>query len=241
MAFHSLFNCLGVVLALPFTNHFARLIVRLAPERGNPLTRRLDPRLTASPHAAVDAVAATVNELAGAILRRLADSLEGAAAPDADWAEQTGEAVRQAQNYLGFIAATPDEPQLYQRMQTAFHVLDHLRRLLARLRARDRIEALSRLDILRRSARRLAEAARTLAERPSGLDESALEQVHEVYRELKAQEKPLRRQAIASAAERELDSDAVIEQIDGVRGLRRIGFHVWRIARRLNGVGSQRP
>lgn len=45
VAFHSLFNGMGVLLALPFTHHFATLIRRLLPERSPLPSAVLDPRL----------------------------------------------------------------------------------------------------------------------------------------------------------------------------------------------------
>jgi phosphate:Na+ symporter len=64
VAFHTLFNMLGVILILPFTNSFARFVMRLVPEEGAPLVDRLDERLLASPSAALDAAIATLRVIA---------------------------------------------------------------------------------------------------------------------------------------------------------------------------------
>ena len=55
VAFHSFFNFLGVLLILPLTRLFARLIRRLVPEEGAPLADRLDDRLLSDLDAASDA------------------------------------------------------------------------------------------------------------------------------------------------------------------------------------------
>jgi phosphate:Na+ symporter len=77
VAFHTLFNMLGVILVLPFTNSFARFVMRLVPEEGAPLADRLDERLLASPSAALDAAIATLRTVA----LELADAVTGLLAP----------------------------------------------------------------------------------------------------------------------------------------------------------------
>ena len=60
VAFHTTFNVLGVVIVLPFTRPFARLMTRLVPERGPDLTARLDTNLLGDPAAATLALAGTL-------------------------------------------------------------------------------------------------------------------------------------------------------------------------------------
>ncbi|MCA9015123.1 MAG: Na/Pi cotransporter family protein, partial [Planctomycetaceae bacterium] len=60
VAFHSLFNFLGVVLIIPFTGQFARVITRLVPEAVNDQTERLEESLIQNPNVAIEASRSTL-------------------------------------------------------------------------------------------------------------------------------------------------------------------------------------
>lgn len=59
-AYHTAYNVVGVVVLLPLINWFTRLVERILPERGSPLTRCLDSSALATPIVAVEAVRRTI-------------------------------------------------------------------------------------------------------------------------------------------------------------------------------------
>jgi Na+/phosphate symporter len=60
VTFHTLFNVLGVLLVLPFTDLFARLIRRLVPERITPYALEFDRRLLSTPALALTVIQETL-------------------------------------------------------------------------------------------------------------------------------------------------------------------------------------
>ncbi len=58
--YHTAFNVVGVAVLLPLINPFTRLVERIPPERGSPLTRCLDPSALETPIVAVEAVRRTI-------------------------------------------------------------------------------------------------------------------------------------------------------------------------------------
>src|SRR5215475_4092656 len=58
--YHTAYNVAGVVVLLPLVDGFTRLVERILPERGSPLTRWLDPSALATPIVAVEAVRRTI-------------------------------------------------------------------------------------------------------------------------------------------------------------------------------------
>ncbi len=76
VGFHSLFNSLGVVLVLPFTIPFGRLIERLFPERAAPLARLFDKKLLEDPHAALAGWESGCRQLAGVTLQLASKELD---------------------------------------------------------------------------------------------------------------------------------------------------------------------
>src|SRR6185369_9211471 len=59
-AYHTAYNVVGVVVLLPLIDRFTRLVERILPERGSPLTRCLDSSALATPIVAVEAERRTI-------------------------------------------------------------------------------------------------------------------------------------------------------------------------------------
>ena len=55
-AYHTAYNVIGVLVLLPVIDRFTRLVERILPDRGSPLTRCLDPAALVTPFATVEAV-----------------------------------------------------------------------------------------------------------------------------------------------------------------------------------------
>ncbi len=232
VAFHSLFNLVGVVVVLPFTSRFASLIVRLVPERGNHLTSRLDPQLQQTPELAVAAVQATVCDLIAVVFQRLVAVLSGNSGEDVDH-EAVDEALRQTERYLKFVRVTPDQQGLYRRHQASYHILDHLRRLIIRVSEKERLNVVREIQEFSPYVDRLANMALQVTAAPLAIDATGSKRFRTEYRALKSREQSFRREAIARATEGETDADLVISQTDAARALRRASYHVWRIVRHL--------
>src|SRR5260370_42188545 len=67
-AYHTAYNVMGVALLLPLIGPFTRLIERIVPERGSPLTRGLDSAaLAGAPTVAVEAVRRAVARVLAAL------------------------------------------------------------------------------------------------------------------------------------------------------------------------------
>jgi phosphate:Na+ symporter len=58
--YHTAYNVVGVLVLLPLIEPFTRLVERILPEHGSPLTRCLDPSALATPVVAVEAVRRTI-------------------------------------------------------------------------------------------------------------------------------------------------------------------------------------
>src|SRR6516165_4345768 len=72
--YHTAYNIVGVLVLLPLIDRFTRLVERILPERGSPLTRCLDPSALAAPIVAVEAVRRTIARALAAVC----SSVEGA-------------------------------------------------------------------------------------------------------------------------------------------------------------------
>ena len=229
VAFHTTFNVLGVSLAVPMAHPFARFIARLIPERGPPLQRRLDSRLLRDSAAAVDALVATVGDIFKEFLRVLLLLLDPGRKghPERERLEGLRNALDATRAYVQEIHSAPTQPLVHRRHLAAMHALDHLNRLHMRCSQPERIAVQKQVPRLRRLSRLLRGVAAVVLDSDEG--DAAEAKLDRLRRLLRRQRRSYRERIVAEAAEQQVDADAAIRQLDGLRWLHRVAYHLWRI------------
>ena len=133
-AYHTAYNVVGVLVLLPVINAFTRLVERILPERGSPLTRSLDPAALETPIAAEEAVRRTVANA----LRTICESLTRAQAAGNPGASirpknvsvaEAADALRQAREFMSEASGPPQSEDEQERLTSTLHALDHASRL----------------------------------------------------------------------------------------------------------------
>ena len=224
VAFHSTFNGLGVVLALPFAGPFARLIERLAPDRPPRLAARLDPGLLADPDGAAEAACDTAATLRDALADAVAAALTGRRRRvDPRVIEEAETAAALARDYAERIEAGSATARA--RRIAALHALDHVDRLAARARQAERLDAL-------RDDRRLRRLARLLAAGLGGKRADAL-WLDRLRGLMRRRRRGYRETMLQEAADGRIDVELALDRTDAMRWLHRTSYHLWRIAARL--------
>jgi len=133
-AYHTAYNVVGVAVLLPLINPFARLVERILPERGSPLTRCLDPSALATPIVAVEAARRTIARALATLCCSIETALAGRATAirlgkDAVSVPEAADALRRTQTFLSDVAGPPDSEDGQQRLTSTLHALDHASRL----------------------------------------------------------------------------------------------------------------
>lgn len=229
VAFHSLFNLMGVLLVLPFAAPFARMITRLVPERGQTLTGKLDDKLIPDPSAAVDAATGAAKDIADDLLGILTDLLDPALKDDAEHErlKRIRSALDETDAYLNRIRTENSQGTLHNRHVATIHAIDHLTRLAARCEQSDPLKV-RRTDVrLQRLAgvfERLVQNIRT--DSFSDLTEEKLDRLRML---LRWQRRSYRHRMIVAASEGRIDPEQVGDRLDSIRWLHRSAYHVWRI------------
>jgi phosphate:Na+ symporter len=134
--YHTAYNVVGVLVLLPVIDRFTRLVERILPERGSPLTRCLDPAALMTPIATVEAVRRTVARALGTMCGSLATALAaadpGASArrgKNAVSVTEAADALRQAREFLSEASGPPETEDEQRRLTSTLHALDHASRL----------------------------------------------------------------------------------------------------------------
>ena len=230
VAFHTAFNLLGVMLMLPLTAPFARLIERMVPGRGPSLTQKLDPALLADPGAALDPAGAASDAIASALCAALGARL-GPIADPAPLEELTPllqPALDDLESFLTRIRVAEGDAATLARRSAALHRFDHLQRLAHRAAQAERIALLARDPVLRRPAASFGAALTRAASAPR--DPATLRRLARLEATLLHRAHRLRRSALLREHAGLVSPDAVFDLTDASRWLTRSAHHAERIA-----------
>ncbi len=242
VGFHTFFNIVGVTIAVNFASQLASLMVRLVPMKPVPFARRLDRSLLESPAAALDALGTTLADLSATTfetIQRLISSTDrrGIEARLA----QVREALSETRNYVESVRTSTDEGWTYQRHLSAMHVIDHLDRLVDRCVDTERWPPLRYDQQLEAIARKLGPAAdevrKALVQGEQSVAEDNLEAV---WRSVQDECRDYRGRALEQVAMGAFDAAEGAVRLDAARGLRRVAYHMWRIAHHLNRCRAHR-
>lgn len=230
VAFHSLFNALGVVIVLPFTNPFVKLIIRIVPGDKNRLTERLEPSLLRQPQVAIESVLATLRDIANVVFSSMACLLTSSDNGKNAWEriEEAAQAIDETRTYLDQVNDPVAVQKGFQQKVVALHLLDHLSRLIARIRKQGRIEAVRSDDGLSAMTLRLASLLNREFPKTETNNETYLA-LKQLWSEIDFESDRYRRGAIQRTVMGKKSIEKLITQLDGVRWLHRVTYHSLRI------------
>jgi phosphate:Na+ symporter len=237
VGFHTLFNSLGVILVLPFANAFANMIIRLVPERGPMLTRHLNETLVPQPSIAMQAVDRTLHEIIEqviGILRRLLVDTEGLQAPPTEL-DSVNKALRELHIYLDKLVTSSKQANVHRQHVSALHIRDHLARIVRRCQAIDIIETIHSDEELLEIARRVVETVDRLQ---TSLVQSRIpipiDEIKRTWSEAEERAEPYRAGIFTRFANDEITREEANARLSGIRWMRRISLHLWRITHHMN-------
>ncbi len=234
VAFHTMFNTIGVLLILPFTQPFAQMIIELVPERGPRLTRRLDGRLLKEPAAAIDALLATINDISIEQFNLLANLLKPALTERIYETnlQSINDALGAARIFMEQVRVGPTDQVNLRRLLSCMHALDHLRRFNNRCGQIERIRSLQSEARLVRLSKLLQGSVNLIlqSQEPAVLRK----RLDRLRRLLRDQRRSYRDRVMRAMSCHQIDGDTALMRLDGIRWLHRVSYHVWRIVYHLH-------
>jgi phosphate:Na+ symporter len=230
VSFHSSFNILGVICVLPFTKMFGNLITWLAPAGTRTLDCRLEPTLLADPRVALESVQATLNQIVRIVFSELVTLLQSRESPQVfkDALQEAEQATLKTTEYLDRIRAHETDKVASQQQIAAYHILDHLSRLLVRVGNEERIKTVVRDAELFQLGEKLTSAINSVNQ--SGFTFDNAKAIENVWVELEQLAEPFRHEIIERTIHDGSSLELTFHRLDAIRWLRRIAYHAWRIA-----------
>jgi phosphate:Na+ symporter len=234
VAFHSLFNLIGVLLILPFIGSYSRFIERLIPERQDDAKALLDPSLLKYPELALGEVRKLLTAQVTQLATQLSHILGHNPRPVA--LVETARALSESRQYLDQLHLADGEGRNWEDLLACIHLLDHLQRLYERCQNPQVMLILrdeNNLQIGRTILTQLVEG--TLRKEP--LDE---EQSELLTDQLAVQEQQLRDRTTAQIATGEIELEKGVSLMETARWIHRVSIHLLRIDNSLRHL-YQRP
>ena len=234
VAFHTLFNTLGVILVLPFTSQFATLIKKLLPEPKSIYATDFDDALLQTPRFALTAVQEKVLIYFVALLNHIHSILGADADKRADLARmQTS--LDETQQYLDRIEFKTVTDVNSERMLNLIHALDHLQRLHERCEEdEDRAITAREAADLSSIEQSLSSAVTHVLERIMVDDWTEIEvRSRQAELDIAEQVEPMRDMIASAVTYGRLDVPEATDCLEAIRWLDRVSHHIARISLHL--------
>lgn len=231
VAFHTTFNMLGVMVALPFTRRFAQLISRIVPERLPEYVQKMDIQLMEHPGLALTEAQIVIAHQLKALLLHLQAILYGdSKGQRVDLHELQG-AIDDVHAFIDKIHLSDEKSAEWERLIELIHTLDHMQRL------HERCEEDEYRAVIARDAKELQETKLLLLTGVDGLLDglehqswtTAVNETRKLVEKIEKSYGPFRHMIVERIGRGELDVQQATRLLEARRWMLRVGRHVAQI------------
>lgn len=241
VAFHSGFNVIGIMVALPFAKRFADLMERVVSDTGPEYTRELDRALLSDISVALTAIQGALLTQFTALLSHVNALLGGIENAQRVNLVDLQAALDQTQTYVDEINLQGESGSDWNRLIAVIHGLDHLQRLHERCDEEEyravtatRSEALREcVDILTKSNSLIIKCIHT------GEWEKAAAAARDAASIIEEHDEPFRSITMERVASGALDVSSATNDLQAVRWLLRTSRHIVRITHHFRSMAMQ--
>jgi len=232
VAFHTTFNTLGVIIVLPFTAHFARLLERLFPEHIPAYLQKLDRSLLEQPSLALTQAQTALSQEFIALLQHIVAVLESDSASQRIQLPRLQQALERIHNYVDLIHVREMAGSDWERLVALIHAMDHMMRLHERCAKEE-----YRARVARENSA-FVEQRKIILETIAGMIGSignndwvgTAKQADHAYAHLRNRESAYRQVVISRMGSGEIDIPTGTRQLQAIRWLRRVSHHIARVS-----------
>jgi len=229
--FHTLFSVFGSLVFVPFINPFAKFMVKILPEKGNPLTRYLDKNVASVPALAFGAAYKTlieiVNELTEEVLALM--QTQKVSSHFEHKLHNIEDAITTSRKFLATFLFTSVEDQ--NKHLSLIHALDHIDRLIKVLQEGQKTKIINLHGDL------TYELTDILKKIPISTSTDNLKEVASLLKEISAEianERRVGRDKYFEQSVRcETELDTALTKVQALLWIDRLAFHYWRAMERL--------
>lgn len=240
VAFHTTFNFLGVIIILPFTNSFAKMMKNLIKEEKSYLIDTLDDSLLKDPRLALDVSFQTTQKEFDALLDYMKALLDKSYKSTTNITELQI-ALDKTHSFIDAIHLKSENKKSWDYLIALIHILDHLQRLHERCeedeyRAKTAMESKELKELVAALYKSILEIIELL-----NLNEwnKAFKKAQKSYDNINLQANKYREEIAQEIASGNLDVNEGSVKLEAIRWIRRVSFHLSRITFHLNNAIMQ--
>ena len=231
VVFHTLFNTIGVLIALPFTNKFASFIEKLIVEKKTIYTKKLDKSLLNQPDLALTQLQEVIQKEFINLLQHIDYILSAESSGKKHDLVELQIALDQTHAFVDNIQLSSSEGNEWTRLLAFSHAMDHMQRLHERceededraITARETPDLKKHLEILNNVVSKII----VLIEDRKWIESEC--EARKASSEMEDLVEPLRGKIMTKIARNELDVPEVTEHLEAIRWLKRVSNHIYRI------------
>jgi len=230
VAFHTSFNVIGVIVVLPLTHAFARMIKRIIPDREPVFTHRLDKTLLSQPKLAMAAVYSTVHDELVALLYYVS-AIIGDDRGQKTSLPRMQSMLDETSDYLDNIHLKTGQGTEWDCLVSIIHALDHMQRLNERCEEEeDRAFTARRTAELMDGCQLIADSIHTIiSDMQENRWSAASRLAQKTADALQQTETPYRATVMTAIGSGEITVSEGTDRLEAIRWLRRVSKHVARI------------
>ena len=238
--FHTSFNTLGVIIVLPMTPKFARMVKRLIPDSEPTYTRSLDKALLDNPGLALTAAQSTLKKESVALLRHivflLGDVTKGR---ESNLIELNNELVK-THSYIDNIDLSNSKAEHHDHFIKIFHAMDHVQRLYERCSEdRNKITDLKYIKNTELDRKKVAnEVVKLINEFENNNLSAAVERADKLSKYVANRVEQLRDNIMQHVADNQVSVARGNASLNAVRWFDRITDHMERLSYYLGNAGT---
>lgn len=231
VVFHTVFNTVGVLIALPFVKQFSEFIKKLIPEKESVYTSGLDKSLLKDNGMAITALTVSVKREAIALISHLNVLLGSTEKYILSNLDEMQQALNKTHDFADHIHIKDEKEKHRLSLLSLIHMLDHMQRLHERLdEDSGRAETALFLNLLDEPRKKLSTLISDLdIENLSTLETEKLNQFDAFLAYMKEIAEELREQTMSQVAVGELSVTEANRHLEAIRWLRRVSIHVHKI------------
>ncbi len=232
VAFHSLFNLLGVIIVLPFSHQFASFMCRLIPEAKPLFAEALDEQLLQSPDLAINALQHNNAQLFLSLLNYLSNLLDNNQRNRDFDLQGLKASLSNSSAYADKLHLDPRQERSWHQLLALIHALDHLHRLYERCEEDDnRAITASAAPELEEQHSLLLTTVNELKALVKNNDWILADKVSkQAYALIHEQKEDQRKSIIKSTASGGLTVPETTEMAQALRWMDRVSWHLARIS-----------
>lgn len=237
--FHTIFNIVGIIIVILILPWFKKFIIWIVPNRGEELTKYLDPTVAEVPSIALESARRSLIKITKALAKSTQLLfIEKKVTPNLlnEWTIAEN-AILEVQNFLGKVSEKAHHMSRkdYKNHVSIIHAIDHLNRYIRAIREHENITYINQDENVKELSERLADICIIIEQELKHGDIHDLVMQVEENSKITAEVRRLDRERILKTSAKSMMSiDEAIQTVHTIHWIDRISFHLWRVIFHLN-------